>query len=140
MTRLLLVVLLSCCARAPQPDRAPASAPASGPSTAGSAAPSLERVDPETIAIGQGVIHTLELTGRGFAQTDGANRVQVGRAVFERMSATAGGTKLRFKLPLTFTDTAARGRPSAFVPGRYPVTVITPTGTSNVLTLTMVLQ
>jgi hypothetical protein len=136
MTRLILVMLLSCCARVPQPDRAPASAPAKP----ASATPSLERIDPDTIAIGQGVIHTLELTGRGFAQTDGANRVQVGRAVFERVSATAGGTKLRFRLPLTFTDTTARGRPSGFAPGRYPVTVITPTGTSNVLILTMVNQ
>ncbi len=132
MTRLLLVVLLSCCARVPQPDRASANA--------GSAAPSLEGMDPDTIAIGQGAIHTLELTGRGFAQTDAANRVQIGRAVIERLSASADGTKLRFRLPLTFIDTTARGRPSVFVPGKYPVTVITPTGTSNVLTLTMVLQ
>lgn len=132
MTRLLLVVLLSCCARAPQPDRASADA--------GSAAPVLERMDPDTIALGQGVIPTLELTGRGFAQADAANRVQVGRAVIERVSASAGGTTLRVTLPLTYTDTTARGRPSAFVPGRYPVTVITSTGTSNVLTLTMIPQ
>jgi hypothetical protein len=136
MTRALLVVLLSCCARAPQPDRGSASAPAN----TASAAPSLERMAPDTVAIGRGVIHTLELTGRGFAQTDGANRVQVGKAVIDGVSASAGGTKLRFSLPLTFTDTTARGRPSGFVPGRYPVTVMTSTGTSNALTLTMVLR
>lgn len=84
------------------------------------------------------------LTGSGFipgatgAFATGANRVRVGRATIEGVAADSSGTVLRFPLPLSYTDTTARGRPSSFTPGQYPVSVVTPRGTSNSLTLTMI--
>ena len=111
-----------------------------------SGAPVLTRVQPDTIAIGQGAIPTLTLTGTGFVvgggrmdtPVPGGNTVHVGPAVMNGVDGNATGTTLRFALPLTYTDTASRGRPSGFGPGRYTVTVVTPLGTSNSLSLTMI--
>jgi hypothetical protein len=107
-------------------------------------APSLTRLQPDTIPLGRGEAPTLVLTGRGFAPGvtgafgAGANRVRVGRALVEGVAADSSGTTLRFVLPLSYTDTTAKGRPSSFSPGDYPVSVVTPRGTSNTLTLTMI--
>ncbi|MCC6316591.1 MAG: hypothetical protein IT361_02780 [Gemmatimonadaceae bacterium] len=101
-------------------------------------APSLERIAPDTIAIGQGAIPTLTLTGRGFAPGAGGNTVRVGPAEVLGVDADSSGTTMRVVLPLTYTDTASRGRPSGFLPGRYDVIVVTSRGASNPLTLTMI--
>ncbi|MCC6774846.1 MAG: hypothetical protein IT360_26970 [Gemmatimonadaceae bacterium] len=107
-------------------------------------APTLVQLRPDTIALGRGEVPTMVLTGSGFipgttgAFAIGANRVRVGRATIEGVAADSSGTVLRFALPLTYTDTTARGRPSSFSPGQYPVSVVTPRGTSNTLTLTMI--
>lgn len=107
-------------------------------------APRLVELRPDTIALGRGEVPTMVLTGSGFIPgvtgvfATGANRVQVGRAVIEGVASNAAGTVLRFPLPLSYADTTARGRPSYFFPGQYPVSVVTPRGTSNSLTLTMI--
>ncbi|MBK6489398.1 MAG: hypothetical protein IPF98_21660 [Gemmatimonadetes bacterium] len=107
-------------------------------------APRLAQLRPDTIALGRGEVPTMVLTGSGFipgatgAFATGANRVRVGRATIEGVAADSSGTVLRFPLPLSYTDTTARGRPSSFTPGQYPVSVVTPRGTSNSLTLTMI--
>jgi len=143
-SRLLLAVgttLLGACAAR--------GTPATGDSALGSAnasmrAPSLDRIRPDTIPLGRGQAPTLVLTGSGFvpgttgAFGAGANRVRVGRATVEGVAADSSGTTLRFILPLSYTDTTAKGRPSSFSPGDYPVSVVTPRGTSNTLTLTMI--
>ncbi len=99
---------------------------------------------PDTIALGRGEVPTLTLTGTGFvpgpsgAFAVGENAVHVGRATFDRLAADSSGTVLRFALTLSYNDTTAKGRPSSFSPGQYPVSVVTPRGTSNSLTLTMI--
>lgn len=107
--------------------------------------PALTRIAPETIAIGRGEIPTLVLTGSGFVPggagdfgTGGANTVRVGPLELTRLPADTIGTIIRLALPLRYSDSTARGRPGAFTPGQYPVSVTTPRGTSNVLTLTMI--
>ena len=111
--------------------------------TTGSA-PYLARLTPDTIALGKAAVPTLVLTGRGFVAGPsgmlavGVNAVRIGRATFDGLPADSSGTILRFAMPLTYTDTSAKGRPSSFAPGQYPVSVVTPRGTSNTLTLTMI--
>ncbi len=140
---LLLAVVTAaaaCASRgAPTPDEG-----ARAGSTASASAPRLDRLQPDTIALGKGEVPTLVLTGAGFvpgpqgAFATGANLVRVGRATIEGLSADSLGTTLRFALPLSYTDTTYKGRPSSFSPGQYPVSVVTPRGTSNSLTLTMI--
>ena len=106
--------------------------------------PTIERLVSDTIALGRQAVPTIEIRGRGFEPGgngefgDGRNTVRVGPASVERVRSDAGGTTLRCALPLAYTDTTSRGRPSSFGPGEYPVSVITPRGTSNTLTLTMI--
>ena len=128
------VVLLAgaCATRTPSAQR-------SGPD-----GPSIARIAPDTIALGRQAVPTIQIDGSGFepggAGTfgDGGNTVRVGTASIRRVAANADGTTLRFALPLTYSDTTSLGRPSSFTPGQYPVSVITPRGTSNSLTLTMI--
>lgn len=111
-----------------------------------SALPQLTRLTPDTIALGRGQVPTLLVVGSGFAPggdstgafADGGNTLHVGAASFARLGATTDGTRIRFPLPLAYTDTTSRGRPSAFTPGTYSVTVSTARGSSNALTLTMI--
>lgn len=131
--------LAACAARTPAPDDA-----ALGSAAASMVAPSLARLRPDTIALGRGEAPTLVLTGSGFVPGSsgafgaGANVVRVGRATVDGVAADSSGTTLRFVLPLSYTDTTAKGRPSSFSPGTYPVSVVTPRGTSDTLTLTMI--
>lgn len=103
-----------------------------------SGAPVITHIEPDTVALGQAAVPTLVIHGNGFVTADGQNTVRVGRALFERVGSDASGTTLRFALSLTYIDTTATGRPSAFTPGQYTVSVVTPRGTSNTLTLTMI--
>ncbi len=108
------------------------------------AAPHLESLGPLTIALGKGEVPTLTLTGSGFvpgahgAFGIGGNTIRVGPATFDSVAADNAGTTIRFALPLTYTDTTAKGRPQSFTPGEFLVSVVTPKGTSNSLTLTMI--
>lgn len=129
MKAVVLMLTLAACTRSPRADASTQAKPAG---------PALERLRPDTISLGQGAIPTLTLSGRGFASAPATNIVRVGPAAVDGVSATADGTTLQVVLPLAYTDTASRGRPTAFRPGRYAVTVETPTGTTNALTLTMV--
>lgn len=118
------------------------------PETAAAApavAPVITSIEPDTISLGQGAVPTLVIQGRGFVPggtsggfADGNNTVRVGRAAFDRIASDPAGTTLRFQLPLTYSDSSARGRESSFGPGEYPVSVVTANGTSNSLTLTMI--
>jgi hypothetical protein len=109
------------------------------------APPQLASVSPLTIALGRGESPTLTLTGSGFVAgargtfSTGGNTIRVGPATFDAVAADSAGTVIRFVLPLTYTDTTAKGRPQSFTPGDYPISVVTPKGTSNALTLTMIL-
>ncbi|MEP7344155.1 MAG: hypothetical protein ABI877_02755 [Gemmatimonadaceae bacterium] len=110
-----------------------------------SAPPTLVRVAPDTIDIGQGAIPTLSLTGRDFVPggqggfgTGGGNVVRVGALQLTGIPADSAGTTIRFMLPLRYNDSTLSNRPAAFIPGQYPVSVTTPRGTSNALTLTMI--
>jgi len=126
-----------------EPPAAGATTPSVGDAAATSA-PRLDRIAPDTIALGRGEVPTLVLTGTGFVPgpqggfATGANEVRVGRASVQGVGADSSGTSLRFALPLSYTDTTSKGRPSSFSPGSYPVSVVTPRGTSNTLTLTMI--
>lgn len=106
--------------------------------------PVLAAVLPETIRVGSGAVTTLELRGQGFepgtpsAFATGKNTLHVGRATFEGLTADKEGQVIRFPLPLTYTDTATKGRPSSFTPGTYDVRVTTPRGTSNTKSLVMI--
>ncbi|MGQ0648666.1 MAG: hypothetical protein ACT4P7_13970 [Gemmatimonadaceae bacterium] len=134
---LLLVLMVPACGRTRSSDAQPPIAVA---------APTLASLQPDTIALGQQAVPTLIIRGSGFVPGDGGpggfasggNTVRVGPAVVEGVASDAGGRTLRFALALTYTDTTATGRPAAFLPGRYAVTVVTPKGTSNALTLTMI--
>ncbi|MFN8667979.1 MAG: hypothetical protein U0164_12450 [Gemmatimonadaceae bacterium] len=118
------------------------------PSAASSAvAPTLSRLTPDTIRLGRGEAPTLTLTGSGFVAGHtggsggfavGGNAIHVGRATFDMIPADSAGRSIRFAMPLTYTDTAARGRPSSFAPGTFSVSVTTPNGTSNALSLVMI--
>lgn len=105
--------------------------------------PQLTSLSPRTIALGKGEVPTLTLTGSGFvpgahgAFGTGGNTIRVGPATFDSVAADDAGTTIRFALPLNYTDTTARGRPQSFTPADYPVSVVTPKGTSRSLTLTM---
>jgi hypothetical protein len=118
--------------------RAPSAEPRDGDG------PTIERIEPDTIALGRQAVPTIVLRGTGFVPGGngefggGRNTVRVGPASVERVASDAGGTTLRFALALAYSDTSSRGRPASFVPGEYPVSVITPRGTSNTLTLTMI--
>ena len=109
-----------------------------------SAAPRLTRITPDTIRLGKGEAPTLTLVGSGFVPGGtgtfvvGANTVRIGRASFDMLPADSAGATIRFAMSLTFPDTAARGRPSSFAPGTFAVSVVTPNGTSNALSLTMI--
>lgn len=129
--------LAACGARARGADGVPASTIATG-------APALLRLAPETVDIGRGEIPTLVLTGRAFVPggeggfgTGGGNTVRVGPLQLTGIPSDSAGTTIRFALPLSYNDSTLRGRPAAFIPGQYPVSVTTPRGTSNVLMLTM---
>ncbi|MCC6929131.1 MAG: hypothetical protein IT359_09095 [Gemmatimonadaceae bacterium] len=109
--------------------------------------PTLTRLAPDTIRLGRGEAPTLTLTGSGFVPGHtggsggfavGGNAIHVGRATFDMIPADTAGRTIRFAMPLTYTDTAARGRPSSFAPGTFSVSVTTPSGTSNALTLVMI--
>lgn len=112
--------------------------------SAPSVAPHLASIAPTSIALGKGAVPTLVLTGSGFipgahgAFGAGGNTIRVGPATFDSVAANDAGTSIRFALPLNYTDTTAKGRPQSFTPGEYPVSVVTPKGTSNSLTLTMI--
>lgn len=120
------------------------SVPATAGTSAPTVAPTLTSLAPLTIALGKGEVTTLTLTGSGFvpgargAFGSGGNTIRVGAATIDSVAANDDGTTIRFALPLNYTDTTARGRPQSFTPGQYPVSVVTPKGTSNSLTLTMV--
>lgn len=110
-------------------------------------APTLVRLTPDTIRLGRGEAPTLTLTGSGFVPGHtggtggfavGGNALHVGRATFDMIPADTAGRTIRFAMPLTYTDTAARGRPSSFAPGTFSVSVTTPNGTSNALSLVMI--
>lgn len=115
-----------------------------GGASATTAPPQLASLSPTTIALGRGEVPTLTLTGTGFvpgvhgAFGTGGNTIRVGPATFDSVAANDAGTTIRFALPLGYTDTTARGRPQSFTPGEYPVSVVTPKGTSRSLTLTMI--
>lgn len=114
------------------------------PTTTPSTAPTLATLAPLTIALGKGEVPTLVLTGSGFVPGargsfgTGGNTIRVGPATFDSVAADDAGTTIRFAMPLNYTDTTAKGRPQSFTPGEYPVSVVTPKGTSNPLTLTMI--
>lgn len=144
LAALLLVVPVVACASHRQ---APSERDTVGSVTANaSLPPTLTRVTPDTIALGRGQVPTLLVVGSGFAPggdstgafANGGNTLHVGAATFTRLGASVDGTRIRFPLPLAYTDTASRGRPSAFTPGTYSVTVSTALGSSNALTLTMI--
>lgn len=122
----------------------PTSNPTSTPGTTPTAAPQLASIAPMKISLGKGEVPTLVLTGSGFvagahgAFGTGGNSVRVGPATFDSVAANNDGTTIRFALPLNYTDTTAKGRPQSFTPGEYRVSVVTPKGTSNSLTLTMI--
>ncbi|MGQ0767240.1 MAG: hypothetical protein ACT4OZ_16450 [Gemmatimonadota bacterium] len=108
-------------------------------------APVIAGIQPETISLGRGAVPTLTVSGSGFAPgggltgfADGRNTVRVGRATIEGVIADSTGRTMSFVLPLTYVDTAQRGRPASFVPGVYPVQVSNAHGTSNALNLTMI--
>lgn len=103
-----------------------------------SGAPVITHIEPDTIALGQAAVPTLVIHGSGFVAADRRNTVRIGRALIERLGADSSGTTLRFAFALTYIDTTATGRPSVFTPGQYAVSVVTPRGTSNTLTLTMI--
>lgn len=120
---------------------------ASAAANADPAVPILRAITPDTIRLGPGEATTLTLTGsgfipgpssdgRGFAR--GSNTLHVGPAAFDLLEANTAGTTIRFALPLTYIDTSNPTRPSTFVPGDFPVSVTTPHGTSNALTLVMI--
>lgn len=121
-----------------------APSPGAGAIDAPITAPQLASLAPTTIALGRGEVPTLTLTGSGFvpgargAFGTGGNTIRVGPATFDSVAANDAGTTIRFALPLSYTDTTARGRPQSFTPGEYPVSVVTPKGTSRSLTLTMI--
>ncbi len=118
--------------------------PGAGGVSAPTATPHLTSLAPTSIALGKGAVPTLVLTGSGFvpgahgAFGAGGNTIRVGPATFDSVAANDVGTSIRFALPLNYTDTTAKGRPQSFTPGAYPVSVVTPKGTSNSLTLTMI--
>jgi hypothetical protein len=130
---LAAVLLLGACARG----RATAdAAPPGGPALAG--------MSPDTVPIAQLAVPTLTLRGTGFVPggtegfADGGNTVHVGTRRFDRVAADAEGRTIRLAVPLEAPDTLSRGQPRRLGPGRYPVSVSTPVGTSNVLWLTFV--
>ena len=111
------------------------------------APPVLASLAPDTIRLGRGEAPTLTLSGSGFAKgstggsggfSAGGNTVRVGPTSFDGLPADPSGSSIRFVMPLSYTDTAARGRPSSFAPGTFPVSVTTPHGTSNALPLVMI--
>jgi hypothetical protein len=117
----------------------------SSKSASDESAPVVTAVDPDTIPLGRGAVPVLVISGTGFVPggtpggfADGNNTLQVGRATFERVAADSSGTTIRFSLPLTYVDTALKGRPASFAPGEYAVSVRNARGTSNAITLTMI--
>lgn len=144
LTRAATLVLLTAAACAPRAGRTAASDGDSASPATNAGTPTLTRVTPDTIRLGKGEAPTLVLTGSGFvpgstgAFAAGGNTVRIGPATFDMLPSDAGGTTIRFAMPLTFPDTAARGRPASFAPGTFPVSVVTPRGTSNALSLTMI--
>lgn len=115
-----------------------------GASNSAAGAPRLDRVQPDTVALGKGEVPTLVLRGSGFVPGTtgpfgtGENVVRIGPATFARIAADSSGTTIRFAMPLSWTDTTFKGRPPSFTPGSYAVSVVTPAGTSNTRNLTMI--
>lgn len=139
-----LVLLTATAACGPRTGRAAAGNGDSASPATNAGTPTLSRVTPDTIRLGKGEAPTLVLTGSGFVPGStgsfaaGGNTVRIGPATFDMLPSDASGTTIRFAMPLTFPDTAARGRPASFAPGTFPVAVVTPRGTSNALSLTMI--
>lgn len=98
--------------------------------------PVIDALVPDSIRSGaDGADITIQ--GRNFATNDASgNTVIVGPVTLTHVAAGASGTRLRVRVPSSWSGSEAPPRP--LPPGDYQVMVRTGTGTSNALTLRIV--
>jgi hypothetical protein len=103
------------------------------------APPRLDRLVPDSIAVERGMVAEVEIHGRGFAggEAPPGNTVRVGSVALNAVPSNAQGTVIRFVVPDAVPG-GGEAPPSAWLPGRYPVTVTTARGMSDTLYLQII--
>jgi hypothetical protein len=100
------------------------------------ARPRLTSLAPDSVQLLSGNVTEVDLRGSGFdtSRTAPLNIVRIGSLVLRAVPSSPRGTLIRVAIPASAPSGGeAPGAP--WMGGRYPVTVTTPRGTSDTLTL-----
>ncbi len=122
---LLLLLALSACRRPAAPR--PSAAQTTFVITVTSATPS-------SITIREGNPNELRIRGSGFGDTD--NTVMLGPITLTSVKSTENGTLLIIRVP-DRVPSGGGAAPMSWTPGTYPLTVMTPRGRSEPVTITV---
>lgn len=110
----------------------------SGRATSQDARPRLHSVTPDSIEVLAGNVTAIDLHGSGFDTSRAApeNVVRIGSLVLRAVPSDANGTVIHVAIPATIAG-RTEAPPTAWLAGRYPVSVTTRVGTSDTVMLTI---
>lgn len=112
------------------------SACATGAPASRATRPRLSAIAPDSVQILAGNVTEVDLRGSGFDTSRSApqNLVRVGSLVLRAVPSSVKGTVIRIAIPDAVPG-GGEAPPAPWMSGRYPVTISTPNGTSDTLTL-----
>lgn len=98
-------------------------------------------ISPDSVQLIAGNVTEVELRGTGFdtSRTAPQNVVRVGLLELRQVPSRANGTVIRVAIPEA-VPSSGEAPPARWIGGRYPVTVSTPAGTSDTLSLTIIMS
>lgn len=119
---------------AAQCTRAQRTPPADTKSEVIAIAPSIDSVRPDSITVPYGGVAEVTLYGRGFLAGDPGNTLHFDRAVFNAIKAAENGRRIVFTIPDQISG-GGEAPPARLISGSYNISVETPHGVSNVVTI-----
>ena len=98
--------------------------------------PRLTSIAPDSVQLRAGDVTEVKLVGTGFdtSRVEPRNVVRIGSLVLRGVPSTVSGTVVRVVIPASVPG-AGESPPERWMGGRYPVTVSTPGGASDTVTI-----
>ena len=97
-------------------------------------APIIDSVRPDSVIVPYAGVAEVTLYGRGFLAEDPGNTLHFDRARLNAIKAAVGGRRIDFVIPDQISS-GGEAPPARLVSGRYNISVETPRGVSNVVTI-----
>jgi hypothetical protein len=97
-------------------------------------APIIDSVRPDSVTVPYGGVVEVTLYGRGFLAENPGNTLHFDRAQLNAVKGAAGGRRISFVIPDQISS-GGGAPPARLASGRYNISVETPGGVSNVVTI-----